>query len=320
MLRLKSIACAMAALLWACSSSNTQQTAGNDGSSGNGQGGSQVGGSGSGGSQSAGNAGSSTAGSAGSSMAGNAGSLSAGGTNGQGCHDAAECPNVTKPPFGGFMLCLLPGQAPPSGGCGAPQWCGQCDCPPQPMAPSGTGTPCETSQDCPAPAGVGATASVCDAGACTACAQDSDCPSALPVCGQVSVQYQGATSFRACKACAQDSDCPAERPYCQGSYGVSSCVACRTTADCQSGVCSNGACTPACGPSQPCGSALQCSAELRCEALSCQSDAACPANFACTGGHCARRACTSDAVCEGNCLSGACYDSLGTCYLQLQAA
>ena len=318
----KSIAwgCAMAALLWACSSANTQHEASDAGKAGSADGGSQAAGSGSGGSSSGG---SSSGGSGGSSTAGRAGSAAGGAGSTAGCHDASECPSKVTPPFGGISMCLVPGQVPPSGGCGAPQWCGQCSCPPQPQAPSGTGTPCQTSDDCPKPSAGSATASVCNAaaGACTACAQDSDCPSSAPVCGQVNELFvPGAMSFRVCNVCAMDSDCPSERPHCQASYGIAACVACLTTADCQSGTCSNGTCTPVCSPTQSCGVARQCNAQQRCEALSCQSDADCPTNFNCSGGHCAQRSCTSDAVCDGNCVNGFCYESLGTCYELLQAA
>lgn len=309
----------MAAVLVGCSSGDTLPKEGGSGAGGgeNTAGSTNAAGQSSGGSGNGGH----TAGSGGSPVVGSGGSQTAGagGKGAEGCHNVAECPSRVTPPFGGVPMCLVPGQAPPSGGCGAPQWCGQCSCPAQPQVPMGTGMACQTSQDCPEPGAGTSAARVCNGATCTACVQDSDCPNST-VCGQVTTLFgAGPTNFRICTACNLDSDCPSARPFCQANYGASACVACRTTSDCQSGICSSGTCTPVCSAAAPCGPALQCNAQQRCEALSCQRDVDCPKNIACSGGHCARRACTSDATCEGNCVNGFCYDSLGTCYELLQA-
>lgn len=255
--------------------------------------------------------------SSGGSHDGGAQSGGSGGATKAGCHDASECPPTTQPPFGGTTMCLLPGQAPPAGGCGAPMWCGQCSCPPQPPVPLGNGQACQTGADCPKPMDGFATATVCAAGQCGVCAENSDCPEAAPVCGAVQSGFMGGPTFRLCTACALDAQCPNERPHCQLNYGLSKCVACVTTAECATGVCFEGSCTPSCGADKPCGGALECSPELRCGPLSCSNDSVCPVNMACNAGHCARKACTSDTMCQGACVSGFCYDSLGTCYTQL---
>ncbi|HET7544229.1 MAG TPA: hypothetical protein VFK05_30370 [Polyangiaceae bacterium] len=313
--RIHLLAWSLAAFLLACGSGTTGENAGRAGSgsqsnsSDAGAGGAHTGaGAGAGGAQ--------AAGASGSHSAGNGGSANSGGGAGiPGCHTPSDCPSSTPTnPVSGVVMCLSPGQATPSPGCGAPQWCGQCNCPPQ---PTGDGMPCQTNADCPAPNATAQTASLCNAGACTACTQNSDCPSTLPKCGSVMAQFS--TSFQLCTACAADSDCPSERPYCQGSYGVTACVACRTTTDCASGVCASGVCVSQCTANAQCGEAMECSSAQRCQPLSCQSDADCPTNRACTNGYCSRRACTSDAVCQGACVNGGCYDSLGRCFVYTQA-
>ena len=305
------MAWSVAALLCACGSGRSQEGANGGGAAGNAGGEIQAGGF----QQTAGTSGSPNAGAGGNHNAGSSGTATTGGgASSQGCHSVSECPTGAF----GIAMCLVPGQAPPAASCGAPQWCGQCSCPPQPAMPAGTGMACETNQDCPLPTANTVSASICSNGTCSACAQDSDCSSSLPACG--SVQPRFAPSFRLCSACVVDSDCPSERPHCQGSYGVSACVACLTTADCSTGVCNLGSCIPQCSPTQACGEAMECSTEQRCQALSCQSDVDCPVNYACTNGHCGRRACTADAACVGNCVNGACYQALGTCYLFMQAA
>ena len=106
-----------------------------------------------------------------------------------------------------------------------------------------------------------------------------------------------------CTACAVDAQCPNERPHCQLNYGLAKCVACITTAECVTGVCAEGSCTPGCGADKPCGATLECGPELRCGPLSCSDDSVCPVNMACNAGHCARKACSSDAMCQGACVS-----------------
>ena len=318
--RVHLLAWSLAAFLMACGSGTTHGGADGTGTAGNAGSGAQSNGGdiGAGGARAAaGNGGDHAAGNGGNHSAGTGGRASAGsaGSSIQGCHSASDCPsNTPSNPIPGIVMCLAPGQPTPSSTCGAPQWCGQCNCPAQPM---GNGMRCQTNADCPAPNATSPTASVCNAGTCTACTENSDCPSALPNCGTVTAEFSNA--FRMCTACATDSDCPSERPYCEGNYGITACVACRTTADCASGVCNGGVCAPQCTANTQCGEAMECTAEQRCRPLSCLSDADCPTNRACTNGHCSRRACTSDAMCEGACVNGGCYDSLGRCFVYLQA-
>lgn len=251
---------------------------------------------------------------------GAAGATSSGGAAGasSGCRTAADCPQSTTPPAGAPQ-CLSPGQPAPSGGCGAPQWCGQCACPPMPLAPSGNGLPCETNAECPAAMPDVSTASVCAMGTCTQCAANTDCPATLPYCGSVQIGFAGGLGFRVCQACLTDTDCASPKPHCAFTGGVSSCVACASTSDCATGVCSSGTCIAGCTSDAQCGSPLlECSAVKRCEARSCASDEACPPNAACVTGHCQRRACTGDQQCDqGACVNGACYEAKGTCFTQM---
>src|SRR4051812_18141969 len=79
------------------------------------------------------------------------------------CHTAADCPaSQATGPIPSISQCLSPGQATPSGGCGALGWCGQCSCGPMPQTPLGNGMTCKADADCPAPVAGTSTASVCD--------------------------------------------------------------------------------------------------------------------------------------------------------------
>lgn len=286
-----------------------------------------------------GNASESTAGSAGSAVSaggsGSGGSLAGGGLGGAklggggssgsgsagtpgGCRTAADCqqsspsgiiPSVTQ--------CLSPGQAPPPASCGAPGWCGRCNCGAEPQQPVGNRMPCQTSADCPAPNADVATASVCDQGSCTQCATSGDCQAEAPVCGSVPVGFL--QPFRQCLACLADTDCPSATPHCGVSGTVTKCFACASDADCAIGVCSFGVCAPGCSAEAPCPNPLTtCGAAQRCEPLSCQGASACPTNASCLQGVCARRSCATDGDCDaGGCVNGLCHETLGSCHTQL---
>jgi hypothetical protein len=283
--------------------------------------GSHSGGSNSGDSSSAGNnsGGSNSGGgaSAGAHSAGAGGALN-------GCDTVADCP---KTPINiGITRCLSPGEAAPSSGCGAPQWCGQCVCPPLPRAPAGTGMQCTTSADCPAALSGISTAGVCAMGSCTQCATKADCPTEAPLCGSAqSAPLPGTPpgtilGFHVCVACQTDTDCPGAKPHCSSASGTATCVACQTETDCAQGVCYNGACAPGCGPAQSCPSLQECGVDQRCRPLSCANKAACPPNTDCGGGHCGRRACSADSQCDqGACVNGICYETRGTCFVQMFA-
>jgi hypothetical protein len=287
-----------------------QTAAGTAGASsgGSSSGGSSAAGSNSGGSHVGGNdTGGSHAG--GSNSGGAAGGLS-------GCETAVDCPKITTP-MAGVTQCLSPGQPAPANGCGAPQWCGQCACPPMPQRPLGTGMLCKTSTDCPAAMPGVPTASVCAMEQCAQCGSSADCPAELPQCA--SVQGGFVPGFRLCVACLTDTDCPVAKPHCAAAGAVSACVVCASTNDCAEGVCDNGACVPGCSSDKPCGNPLtECSAKQRCEAIACTGDGMCPPNTACATGHCQRRGCTGDAQCDqGACVNGICYETRGTCYTQM---
>ena len=289
---------------------------------------------------SAGNASESTAGSAGSAISaggkasGNGGSLSGGGLAGAnlggggssgsgsvgtpgGCRTAADCQQVS--PSGiipSVTQCLSPGQAPPPAGCGAPGWCGRCNCGAHPQPPLGNPTPCQTSAYCPAPSNDVATASICDQGSCTQCVTSGDCPAKVPVCGSVPVGLL--QPFRQCLECLADADCPSATPHCGLSGTVTKCFACASDTDCATGICSFGVCVPGCSAQQPCASPLTtCGAAQRCEPLSCQGGSTCPTNASCLQGVCTRRPCANDDGCDaGGCVNGLCHDTLGTCHTQ----
>ena len=252
--------------------------------------------------------------SSGGSAAGTSGSSA--GTPG-GCRTAADCqqnnPTGIVPTV---SQCLSPGQAPPAASCGAPGWCGQCNCGPQPQAPLGNGMPCQTSADCPAQSPDVATASVCELGSCTQCATSADCPAEAPACGSAPVGFL--PPFRQCLECAADTDCPSTKPHCAWVGMVAKCFACASDADCATGICSGGACAPGCSAEAPCPSALtSCGALQRCEPLRCQGGSACPTNAACLQGVCARRTCANDRECDsGGCVNGLCHETLGSCHTQ----
>jgi hypothetical protein len=133
--------------------------------------------------------------------------------------------------------------------------------------------------------------------------------------------------------CRENEDCAGNGEYCavEGpSYcGGAGCLltACVSDGDCQAmglfvceaiGDCCNGTyCIQGCDGDDPCPVGQACTADSHCVPQPC-IDEGCPANFDCGGGAdptCARRACSSDAECQGYCVLGACYDKLGFCDL-----
>ncbi|HEY2407507.1 MAG TPA: hypothetical protein VGI10_15960 [Polyangiaceae bacterium] len=291
-----------------------QGNAGAAGGSGAGVSGSGVSGSGvSGSGVSAGTSGAS-AGAAGTS-AGAAGTSGAAGSN-SGCHTVAECPPSTYTAIETLESCIAPGGVAPAdqpGGCLMISWCGQCVCPPSPAQPAGTGESCTKSADCPsggAQVAAPGAASVCSANVCKQCASNTDCPAAIPACVTLNGQYG---AFAQCLECGLDADCPLASPHCVSH----ACVKCATDADCAVGVCTSGACAPACSAQNPCTAPFTaCSAAQRCDAIPCSDSSTCPANGTCTSGYCARKTCSTDAECSGYCVNLQCYDSLGYCHAQ----
>lgn len=145
----------------------------------------------------------------------------------------------------------------------------------------------------------------------------------------------GAAGGGAGSACRSDADCNGPGSfYCAppgASVGCGICPSpgifpsCSSDADCNpdggteiceapcGGVCPNKTCAPGCVNDTPCAEGTHCGATHRCEALSCSSSAGCPLNFDCSDSHCQRRACQSDATCQGYCVTGYCYGQMGEC-------
>ncbi len=144
-------------------------------------------------------------------------------------------------------------------------------------------------------------------------------------------------STEAGAGCRSDTECPSSE-YCAATFpgGITYCATsgtpkCSVDADCADAgpggagyICENYLCPSGtgrgcfapcsdatCGPTAKTG--LVCGASGRCEAKTCQGGGDCPTNFDCTAGRCQRRACTSDATCQGFCVDKLCTDALGTC-------
>jgi hypothetical protein len=253
------------------------------------------------------------------------GNAGAGGNAKGGCRSSADCPTQSGLGVFGAPQCLTPDQATPATLCGAPGWCGRCDCPPPPVAPEGNGMVCQSNADCPAPSADGKRASSCEQGACTECASDLDCPALMPFCGTVQSVFGPSSfgSFRSCAQCLTDEQCSEATPHCLLTNGVGRCVACISHQECAQGVCDQGSCVAGCGPNQACTNRFaECAPSQRCEARVCANDSECPPpNAACTSGRCQRRACQDDATCDagGSCVQGACYEAPGRCFQQMGA-
>ena len=223
---------------------------------------------------------------------------------------------------GGFFECVPPGTTPvQSDSCGAPDWCGQCSCGPQPETPYGTGNVCDELTPCPSAEtdpGFETYASVCDlAGQCTACLTDDDCSLDAPRCAT------GRSGFgNECFECIDSVDCPEARPFCvpmeaafQTYTPGGACHECTTHTDCATGICVEGACEPQCAVPEDCNSPfLTCGAELRCVAAPCATAAECAEFGECLDGGCVRMSCSVDSECVGGaCVNAACYSGPGSC-------
>lgn len=133
--------------------------------------------------------------------------------------------------------------------------------------------------------------------------------------------------------CRSSSDCHQRFEQCYAPGQTIGCGACiLPTSDCQSDgdcalkganmICANAggcACMPVlicqqgCADNAGCGEGLACGADHRCAPKTCAGAADCPQNYDCKSGACARRTCTSDDVCSGACVNGACYPTEGFC-------
>lgn len=75
-------------------------------------------------------------------------------------------------------------------------------------------------------------------------------------------------------------------------------------------------CTEGCDADGDCDEGETCNrGNSRCEPIACGPSTECPPDFDCVGGGCQRRACTSDAACDGFCVDGHCFGELGVCQL-----
>ncbi|WP_437761344.1 hypothetical protein WMF27_05250 [Sorangium sp. So ce281] len=237
------------------------------------------------------------------------------GAGGRGDLMAGQCDDAY--PCGAGATCYAPGERPPAI-CGAPDWCGTCECPAMLPIPEGNGASCNESNPCPTTsATVPRAASLCDPATnlCTECVIAEDCSEALPHCGTDS-----STGIRMCFECAEDADCGGDAPHCFKlttpiANELGACRQCKTTADCDTGVCDiNGMCTPGCQNDAQCGPNRVCGAEKRCVPQSCQDDAACSPQSACSDQTCRAIPCSTDASCpDGHCVKGSCYEIPGFC-------
>lgn len=249
------------------------------------------------------------------------GGASAGGTGGAGdlpedrCRNAGDCP---APSLTAEFQCVAPGESAVMPDiCGAPDWCGQCSCPPQPPRIEGGGMGCQSDSDCPAAMDPQRTASRCGDSGCDECIEDEHCGTEAPRCAM------GPYGYSECFECVMDEDCTGERPFCVRVSGPGFpsmggvCRPCLTTADCVSGVCVQNACTPACGTSTAgdCRSPYDACQDDRCVPAPCTTDEECGEFGACTDGACQREPCGADADCgaDAACVNARCYPDLGTC-------
>jgi hypothetical protein len=157
-------------------------------------------------------------------------------------------------------------------------------CPPTPTPPPGR---CRDSNEC----------IVQNSGFCLV-------PGGFPGCGPTPAPVP------TWNQCQTDSDC-----HSRGDTFICAPV---DPATCQFGL----ACMAGCQADSDCRIDQTCDELHRCVARPCASDADCPQLFACLEGSassllaCQRRGCLLDADCQGGlCVTGYCYDELGTCVL-----
>lgn len=238
-----------------------------------------------------------------------------GGSGGLGdreCRTVADC-DAEDPTGSSSTRCASPFE--PSGDtivCGAPGWCGNCDCPVQAPGPEGQGYACETDEDCFA-WGDTPNAALCREGQCVVCETDDDCSSELPHCAPARADFSA--YYDTCLQCVLDEDCTESLPHCVYVDGVGpSCVECVSTSDCETGVCSQNTCIVGCTSDDECSDpATGCLSSARCGPMPCAMDDECPDNTSCSDQTCRRRACSEDADCEGVCVNGVCHERFGSC-------
>lgn len=170
------------------------------------------------------------------------------------------------------------------------------------------------------------------------CEQDASCarviacapPGCDPAAARESCPY---SQVDATAKCSAETPCPSDGTMCFApgeSIGCGICMdppegtTCDGDASCGDGqICEPVACScsglstcvAGCDAATDCGLGRACAtgAHPRCEAVTCDATHACPADFDCASGRCARRACTASATCDGTCVKGQCYATPGFC-------
>jgi hypothetical protein len=132
------------------------------------------------------------------------------------------------------------------------------------------------------------------------CRGNADCDYRHPSCVAPGAGPACSWCFQVTAPCASDSDC-------QGDGGELICDVAECTCLPPAMSCMRG-----CADSSSCRPGQTCTAH-HCVPISCQGDADCPTDFECSNGTCERKPCTTDAICGGYCVNGACYSAPGTC-------
>jgi hypothetical protein len=131
------------------------------------------------------------------------------------------------------------------------------------------------------------------------CRSSSDCTQPFQQCFAPGEEFGCGACVHADPPCQTDAECAAmpyficAAPLCSCAGEKSCIIGCRDDADCGLG--------QSCGP------------DHRCRPRACGAQSACPENFDCTGGTCVRRSCVGDAACQGDCVNGRCYPTVGSC-------
>lgn len=186
---------------------------------------------------------------------------------------------------GGACAGLSLGACRTTSGC-VPDVCEGCGCDLNYRGCLATG---ETPAMCPAlgcPSGICCTAEMPCASGSGTCYE----PGADLGCGACNTDPGDCSTDQECRARTPGTVCDPIRCSCEG----------------------HSACTPGCTNDDACGEGQTCDlATNRCVAQAC---GACPDNFTCTAGKCARTTCTTSNDCDdGYCVDGACFGSRGTC-------